>query len=84
MIKRSRSGPPQRATSGHDDAGKRSSPDDVRQLLGEWRRQIVREKAAAKKRRLLSSELHPALLDEITVVTRIGRLRLPRKPARGK
>jgi len=57
----------------------RSSPEDVRHLLDEWRRQIVREKAAVKQRRLLASSVQSASQHEIVVVTRIGRLRLQRK-----
>jgi len=62
--------------------GKRTAPDDVQRLLVEqWRRSIIKEKVAAKQRRLVSaaSPVCPTSLDEITVVTRIGRLRLLRK-----
>ena len=48
--------------------------------------QIIKEKVAAKQRRLVSaaSPVCPTSLDEITVVTRIGRLRLLRKLGRTK
>jgi len=61
--------------------GKQTAPDDVQRLLIEqWRRAIIKEKVAAKQRRLViaASLVCPSSLDEITVVTRIGRLRLPR------
>jgi hypothetical protein len=66
------------------DGEKRSLPDDVQQLLTEWKRQILKERVAAKQRRLLTSSVHPSSLDEITVVTRIGRIRLLRKFGRTK
>jgi hypothetical protein len=81
MMKRRRGAPPGGATSGHGDGGKRPSPDDVQRLLAEWRRQIVKEKAAAKQHRVMTTDLHPVLLEEIKVVTRIGRL-LPRSGRR--
>jgi hypothetical protein len=64
--------------------GNRAAPDDVQQLLVEqWRRAIIKEKVAAKQRRLVSagSPVRPSSLDEITIVTRIGRLRLLQKLA---
>jgi hypothetical protein len=69
---------------GDGDGGDRSSPDDVQQLLREWRQQVIRQKAAANQRRLLTSAVHPSSLDEIKAVTRIGRLRLLRKAGRTK
>ena len=63
-------------TPGAGGAGKRTAPDDVQRLLVEqWRRAIIKEKVAAKQRRLVSAVLPgcPSSLDEITVVTRIGR-----------
>ena len=69
-------------TAGAGGAGTRTAPNDVQRLLVEqWRRAIIKEKVAAKQRRLVSaaSAVCPASLDEITVVTRIGRLRLLRK-----
>ena len=74
-------------TPGAGGAGKRTAPDDVQRLLVEqWRRAIIKEKVAAKQRRLSSaaSPVGPTSLDEITVVTRIGRLRLLRKLGRTK
>ena len=74
-------------TPGARGAGKRTAPDDVQRLLVEqWRRAIIKEKVAAKQRRLVSAVLPgcPSSLDEITVVTRIGRLRLLRKLGRTK
>ena len=49
-------------------------------LIEQWRRAIIKEKVAAKQRRLViaASLVCPSSLDEITIVTRIGRLRLPR------
>lgn len=72
MIKRSR-----------DHDGK-PADDDVQRLLLEWKRQIRKEKVATKQHRLLnaSTAVHPASLDELTAVTRIGRLRLLRKLGR--
>ena len=80
-MKRRRGAPPGGATSGHGDGGKRPSPDDVKRLLAEWRRQIVKEKAAAKQHRVMTTEVHPVFLEEIRVVTRIGRL-LPKSGRR--
>jgi hypothetical protein len=62
-------------------AGKRTSPDDVQRLLLEqWRRASIKEKVAAKRRFVsAASPVCPSSLDELTVVTRIGRLRLLRK-----
>jgi hypothetical protein len=47
-------------------------------LVEQWRRAIIKEKVATKQRRLASagSPVSPSSLDEITVVTRIGRPRL--------
>ena len=84
MIKRKRGGPPVAVTSGRASDVKRSLPDDVQQLLTEWKRQILKERVVAKQRRLLTPSVHPSSLDEITVVTRIGRLRLLRKIGRTK
>jgi hypothetical protein len=63
------------------------APDDVQQLLVEqWRWAIINENVAAKRRRLASaiSQVRPSSLEEITVVTRVGRLRLLRKLGRTK
>ena len=68
-------------TAGAGGVGNRTALDDVQRLLVEqWRRAIIKEKVAAKQRRLViaASLVCPSSLDEITVVTRIGRLRLPR------
>lgn len=70
------------ATTAGVGGGNRAAPDDVQRLLVEqWRRAIIKEKVAAKQRRLVSaaSPVCPSSLDEITIVTRIGRLRLLRK-----
>jgi hypothetical protein len=50
-------------------------------LVEQWRWAIINENVAAKRRRLASaiSQVCPSSLDEITVVTRVGRLRLLRK-----
>ena len=41
-------------TAGAGGAGKRTAPDDVQRLLVEqWRRSIIKEKVAAKQRRLV-------------------------------
>jgi len=41
-------------TSGAGGVGKRTAPDDVQRLLIEqWRRAIIKEKVAAKQRRLV-------------------------------
>jgi hypothetical protein len=47
-------------------------------LVEQWRPAIIKEKVAVKQRRLVSARppVCPSSLDEITVVTRIGRLRL--------
>jgi hypothetical protein len=82
MMKRKRSRPPGGIAVGHGE--RHSSADDAARLLLEWRRQIAREKTAARQRRLLTSSVHPSSLDPITAVTHIGRLRLLRKWARGK
>jgi hypothetical protein len=52
-------------------------------LVEQWKRAIIKEKVAAKQRRLVSagSPVRPSSLDEITIVTRIGRLRLLQKLA---
>lgn len=86
MIKRRR-GPPGGVGSNQVNGGKRSAPDDVQRLLVEqWKRQIVEERFAAKQRRLLNaaSPVHPSSLDEIRIVSRIGRLRLLWKFGRTK
>jgi len=83
MIKRIRGAPPVALTA--DGGGKRSVPDDVQRLLVEqWKRSIIKKKAAAKQRRLVSaaSPVDPSSLDEITVVMRIGRLLSMRKLGR--
>jgi hypothetical protein len=77
MIKRKR-GSPGDVGSNIFHMGRRSSPDDVQRLLVEqWRRQIVEERSAPRQRPLLNtvSPVHPSL-DEIRIVSRIGRLRL--------
>ena len=82
MIKRMRGGTRVGVITAGAGAGKRTAPDDVQRLLVEqWRRAIIKEKVAAKQRRLVSaaSPVCHSSLDEITVVTRIGRLRLLRK-----
>jgi hypothetical protein len=69
-------------TTAGGGGGNRTALDDVQRLLVEqWRRAIIKERVAAKQRRLVSvaSPVCPSSLDEITVVTRIGRLRLLRK-----
>ena len=61
---------------------KRTACDDVQRLLVEqWRLAIVKERLAAKQRRLMSAgaPVCPSSLDEITIVTRIGRLRFLRE-----
>jgi len=80
MIKRIRGVPPVALTA--DRGGECAATDDVQRLLVEqWKRAIIKEKVAAKQRRLVraASLVNPSSLDEITVVTRIGRLRLLRK-----
>ena len=65
-------------------SGDRAAPDDVQRLLVEqWKRAIIKQKVAAKQRRLVSADspVRRSSLDEITIVTRIGRLRLLRKLA---
>jgi len=58
---------------------KRTASDDVQRLLVEqWRLAIVKERLAAKQRRL-GAPVSPSSLDEITIVTRIGRLRFLRE-----
>ena len=75
MSKRIRGGP-QSTTSGGD--GKRSHPDNGRFLVEQWKRSIINEKLAVKRCRI-SLQVHPSSLEEISVVTRIGSLRLLRK-----
>ena len=69
-------------TSGAGGVGKRTAPDDVQRLLIEqWRWAIIKEKVTARQAASLgvaASLVCPSSLDEITVVTRIGRLRLLR------
>jgi len=82
VIKRMRGGTRVGVITAGAGVGKRTAPDDVQRLLVEqWRRSIIKEKVAAKQRRLVSaaSPVCPTSLDEITVVTRIGRLRVLRK-----
>ena len=81
MIKRIRGGRSRVAgTPERPDRGKRSDVDDSeRPLVEEWKRRIVEERLGnATQRRLLDHEprVGPALLDEIKIVSRIGRLRL--------
>lgn len=80
MIKRTR------RRFGQDHGTKHGTPEDVVELLSEWKRRVLSENIAAKHRRLLdaAAPVHPSSLDEITVVTRIGRIRLPRKITRSK
>jgi hypothetical protein len=88
MIKRKRGGIPAIVTSDPVHGGKRSGQGDVQQLLVEqWKRQIIAEKLfIAKQRHLLRREsaVHRAWLDEIKIVSRIGRLRLQWKLGRAK
>ena len=87
MTERQRGGSPLNIASIKSSA-ERSAQDDIQQLLVEqWKRQIIKEKMFdAEKRRLLNkpSPIHPASLDEIKVVSRIGRLRLLWKLGRAK
>ena len=80
MIKRRHGWPLGATTLRGSDASKRSSPDDVQRLLAEWNRQIRKETIAIRKRRAVkpASTVHPASLEEIQVVSRIGGLRLPK------
>ena len=82
VIKRLRGGSRVGATAAVAGGGdNRTACDDVQRLLVEqWRRAIIRERVAAKQRRLVSeaSPLCPSSLEEITIVTRIGRLRFLR------
>ena len=82
VIKRMRGGTRVGVITAGAGVDKRTAHDDVQRLLVEqWRRSIIKEKVAAKQRRLVSaaSPVCPTSLDEITVVTRIGRLSLLRK-----
>jgi len=78
VIKRLRGGSRVGATAGSAKGGdKRKACDDIQRLLVEqWRLAIVKERLAAKQRRLMSAgaPVCPSSLDEITIVTRIGRL----------
>ena len=82
VIKRLRGGSRVGATAESAKGGdKRRACDDVQRLLVEqWRLAIVKERLAAKQRRWMSAEapVSPSSLDEITIVTRIGRLRFLR------
>ena len=80
MIKRLRGGSRVGATAGSAKGGdKRKACDDIQRLLVEqWRLAIVKERLAAKQRRL-GAPVSPSSLDEITIVTRIGRLRFLRE-----
>ena len=81
MIRWMRGGTRVGTTAG-GGGGDRTTPDDVQRLLIEqWRRAIIKEKVAPKQCRLVSAAtpVCPSSLDEITVVTRIGRLRLLRR-----
>jgi len=56
--------------------------DDVQRLLVEqWRLAIIKERLAVKQRRLMAvgAPVSPSSLDEIAIVTRIGRLRFLRE-----
>lgn len=79
MDERERDGSPFNIASIKPSA-ERSAQDDVQQLLVEqWKRQIIKERLfdRAKRRRLdKPSSIHPASLDEIKIVSRIGRLHL--------
>lgn len=81
MIKRRRGGPSGGIKSDDVEGRPCSAQGDIRLLFEQWKQQIVDEKLAASRRRLQStgSPVHPSLLDELNVVTRIGRLRLLRK-----
>ena len=66
------------AAGGGDKA---TACDDVQRLLVEqWRLAIIKERLAAKQHRLVSEDasVSPSSLDELTIVTRIGRLRFLR------
>jgi hypothetical protein len=80
MIKRIRgSGVPVGGTRNRLDAAKQSVGDDSQLLMEQWKRQIVAEKLVnARQRQLLDREspVHPASLDQIRIVSRIGGLRL--------
>ena len=81
MIKRMRGGTRGGTVAG-GGGGNRTTPNDVHRLLVEqWRRATIKEKVAAKQRRLLGApgSVCPPSSDEITVVTRIGRLLLLRR-----
>ena len=79
VIKRlrgsSRVGATGAAAGGGDKA---TACDDVQRLLVEqWRLAIIKERLAAMQRRL-GAPVSPSSLDEISIVTRIGRLRFLR------
>jgi hypothetical protein len=88
MTQRKRGGSPPDVASDQVESAEHSARDDIQRLLVEqWKRQIIKEKLfAAKHRRLLNKEspIHPASLDEIKIVSRIGRLRLLWKLGRAK
>jgi len=80
MIKRIRGVPPVALTA--DRGGKRATTDDVQRLLVEqWKRASIKEKVAAKQRRLVSAAPtgEPLSLKEMTAVTRIGSILLLRR-----
>ena len=86
MIKLRRGWPLGAATPSGGGGGKRPSPDDVQRLLAEWSRQIQNERMAVRQRRVLNaaSPVHPASLDEVKVVSRIGGLRVRKNSDRKK
>ena len=88
MTERTRGGSPTDGASHQVQSAELSARDDIQRLLVEqWKRQIIKEKRFdAKQRRLLNKEspIHPASLDEIKIVSRIGRLRLLWKLGRAK
>ena len=83
MIKRLRGGSRVGATAGSAKGGdKRKACDDIQRLLVEqWRLAIIKERLAVKQRRLMAvgAPVSPSSLDEIAIVTRIGRLRFLRE-----
>ena len=77
MIKRIRGGVPGGFSTARDNA-KPTAPDDSQRLLIEqWKRSIINEKIAAKQHRVrdAASPVDPSSLEEITTISRIGRLR---------
>jgi len=83
VIKRLRGGSRVGATAAVAGGGdNRTACDDVQRLLVEqWRLAIIKERLAVKQRRLMAvgAPVSPSSLDEITIVTRIGRLRFLRE-----